>query len=76
MKNQVTIDTVNYFGDRGNTSDFNAKVFYRKNGKLYLAHVHIDFFNERVYIPRQPKECKILAGFETAININQFPKRK
>ena len=72
MKSQIEIETVNYFGDNGNANDFNAKVLYRKNGKLQLAHVHIDFFNQRVYITKQPKECKILAGFERAINENQF----
>lgn len=69
---KITIDTVNYIGNiEGN--DFNAKVLYTKNEKLYLAHVNIDFFNKRVYIPKQAKECKVLAGFEQAINEYQFP---
>jgi hypothetical protein len=74
MKNEITIEAVNYIG---NSSDrnFNAKVLYRKNGKLLLAHVDIDFFNQRVYIPKQAKECKVFAGFELAINKNQFPKK-
>jgi hypothetical protein len=46
-------------------------VLYIKTGKLYLAHVDIDFFNKRVYIPKQAKECKVLKGFEQAINENQ-----
>ena len=64
---KITIDTVNYFGD-DNSRNFNAKVLYRKNGKLYLAHVDIDFFNKYVYIPKQAKECKVLTGFQQAIN--------
>ena len=68
---KITIETVNYLG-HSNDRNFNAKVLYRKNGKLNLAHVDIDFFNKRVYIPKQAKECKILVGFENAINKNQF----
>ena len=66
----ITIETVNYLGD-SDERNFNAKVLYRKNGKLNLAHVYIDFFNKRVYVPKQPKECKIIKGFEQAINQNQ-----
>ena len=70
MKAQIIIWSVNYLG-HSDERNFNAKVLYRKNGKLNLAHVYIEFFNKRVYIPKQPKECKILAGFEQAINQNQ-----
>ena len=66
-KRSIAIETVNYLG-HSSDRNFNAKVLYRKNGKLYLAHIDIDYFNKRVYIPKQPKECKILAGFEGAIN--------
>jgi hypothetical protein len=71
MTTQITIDTVNYLGD-SKDRNFNAKVLYTKNGKLHLAHVSIDFFNKRVYVPKQAKECEVLAGFEQAINKNQF----
>lgn len=67
----IKIETVNYFGNLPGR-DFNAKVLYRKNGKLKLAHVYIDFFNKQVYIPKQPKECKVLVGFEQAINKHEF----
>jgi len=71
MKNKkITIDLVNYLG-HSSERNFNAKVLYRKTGKLYLAHVDIDFFNEIVYIPKQAKECKVLKGFKQAINENQ-----
>ena len=65
----ITIDRVNYFselGDYGN--DYNAKVLYRKDSKLYLAHVFIDFFNKRVQKSKQPREGKVLAGLDAAIN--------
>ena len=67
---KITIEKVNYFGN-DDTKNFNAKVVYNKSGVLYLAHIYIDHFNKRIYIPKQPKECKILAGFEQAINQNQ-----
>jgi hypothetical protein len=66
----ITIESVNYLG-HSYDRNFNAKVLYRKNGKLHLAHVDIDFFNKKVYIPKQPKECKVLKGFHQAINQNQ-----
>lgn len=66
----ITIETVNYFGN-DKSRNFNAKVLYVKNGKTYLAHVDIDYFNKRVYIPKQTKECKVLKGLEQAINKNQ-----
>ena len=73
MEAAIVIEQVNYFGHQKGVN-FNAKVLYTKNGKLNLAHVDIDFFNKRVYIPKQAKECKILKGFESAINENQFKK--
>lgn len=66
----ITIETFNYFGHEA-SRNFNAKVLYRKNSKLYLAHVDVDFFNRRVHIPKQPKECKVLSGFAEAINRHQ-----
>jgi hypothetical protein len=67
---EIEIEKVNYLGN-DTDRNFNAKVLYRKNGKLHLAHVDIDFFNKRVYIPKQAKECKVLKGLEQAINQNQ-----
>jgi hypothetical protein len=67
---KITIETVNYLG-HDYSRNFNAKVLYRKAGKLYLAHIDIDFFNKRVSIPKQAKECKVLKGFAQAINQNQ-----
>lgn len=67
----ITIESVNYLG-RDRSKNYNAKVLYRKNGKLNLAHIYIDYFNESVYIPKQPKECKILSGFNEAIQYNNL----
>ena len=72
MTNDITIESVNFFGNC-NTRNFNAKVLYRKNGKLYLAHVDIDYWAKEVFIPKQAKECKVLKGFIEAINNHKFP---
>lgn len=66
MANQIIIESVNYLG-RDRSRNFNAKVLYRKNNRLNLAHIYIDFFNENVYIPKQAKECKVLKGLHEAI---------
>jgi hypothetical protein len=69
MKATVQIEQINYFGESTGTTDFNAKVLYRKNGKLYLTHVYVDFWNRRVHEGNNnPKECKTLSGFMSAIN--------
>lgn len=67
----ITIETVNYLGN-DRSRNYNAKVLYSKNGKLNLAHIYIDYFNESVYIPKQPKECKILSGLNEAIQYNNL----
>jgi hypothetical protein len=69
LKASIKIEKVNYFGEKTGTQDFNAKVLYYKNGKMYLAHVFVDFFNKRVHEGRNnPKEHKALSGFMQAIN--------
>jgi len=61
--NNITIEEVNYFGNG------NAKCLYRKNGKLQLARIYIDFFNRKVYMSNeQDSSCKVLKGFPEAIN--------
>lgn len=72
--NDIEIETFNYFGN-SEDRNFNAKVLYRKKGKLYLAHIDIDYFNKRVYIPRQPREAKIVVGFEQAIHDHVFKNK-
>ena len=65
----IKIEKVNYFGQETGTDDFNAKALYTKNGKLYLAHIYIDFFNKRVHEGRNnPREHKALVGFMQEIN--------
>ena len=58
-KGKFGIEKVNYFPELED-KDFNAKVLYWEKGKLNLAHIYIDFFNESIYFPKQPKECKKL----------------
>lgn len=73
----VTIEKLNYFGQSTNSIDYNAKVLYKKYGKLYLCHVYVDYFNNRVYISKnQPKECKILVGIDHAVNEFIFGNNK
>ena len=68
MKAQVTIEQLNYFGETQSNQEYNAKVLYRKCGKLYLVHVWIDFFNKEIFVSlNQPKECKVLTGLKNAL---------
>ncbi len=65
----TTIEQLNYFGQSTLSNDYNAKVLYRKYGKLYLAHVWVCHFNKAIHVThKQPKECKVLAGLQTALN--------
>lgn len=69
MKVNIEITKVYYHGEKTGTDDFNAKVLYKKNGKTYLAHVYVDFFNRYIHEgANQPKECKVLHGLMTAVN--------
>jgi hypothetical protein len=72
MKTSITIESVNFLSGQTYADKFNAKVLYRKNGKLELAHVFIDYFNKQVFVPKQPKECKVLKGFNQAIQEHEF----
>lgn len=64
----IEIQSVNYLG-HSDTNDFNAKSLYTKNGKTYLVHIKVDYFNKRIYISKnQPKECKALVGLSQALN--------
>lgn len=70
MTSQITILNINYFGELEG-ENFNAKVRYTKNGKRYLACIYLDYFWKEVYFPKQPKECKVLAGLDQAIRIEK-----
>ena len=73
MKNSIEIEKINYFGDSFDRN-FNAKVLYTKNGNLYLCHIDVDHFNKRVHVPKQPKECKVLVGFEQKMTYEYYLK--
>jgi hypothetical protein len=79
-KSNIEILQVNYFGDINDpksgvyNQNFNSKVRYKRLGKTYLAHIEIDFFNRRIYIPKQPKEGKVYKGLLEALNKFQFNK--
>ena len=68
MTSKITIQNLNYFGEIEG-ENFNAKVVYTKNGKHFHACIYLDYFWKAVYFPKQPKECKVLAGLEQAIKI-------
>jgi hypothetical protein len=71
---KIQIDTVNYFGNIEG-ENYNAKVLYRKNGKLRLANIYIDYFWKRIYIPKkQHPECKVLKGLDLALFDHIFKK--
>lgn len=68
-KRNIKIEKINYFGESTNSNDYNAKCLYYKHDKLYLVHLWVDFFNQRVHISKnQPKECKALSGLSEAVN--------
>jgi hypothetical protein len=65
---------VKFSGSVVYNQNFNSKVLYKRLGKTYLAHIEIDFFNRRIYIPKQPKEGKVYKGLLEALNKFQFNK--
>ena len=65
---KVTIEKINYFGQETDSEEWNAKVLYRKGNKGYYAIIYIDYFNRRVYIPKQPKGAKALVGLQQALD--------
>lgn len=70
MASKIKIEKVSYFGyDETGSNEWNAKVLYFRDKKLYHAMIDIDFYNKRVYIPKkiQSKNCKIYSGLEAAL---------
>jgi hypothetical protein len=65
---KITIEKLNYFSSLQNNQDYNSKVLYYKNNKLYIAHVFVDFFNRSIYESKQPKEGKVLSGLMSELN--------
>ena len=65
----ITIEQYNYFGHVEDFGKLNAKVLYKKYGKLYICHVHMDFFNrDFIVIQDGAKENKALTGFRQAFH--------
>lgn len=76
MANTIEIQKVRYFGnDYTQSNDWNAKVIYKRNGKLHHAMIEVDFFAKQFYINKkiQATECKVYAGLHKALEkINYF----
>jgi hypothetical protein len=79
MKNSITIEKINYFGNNVTKSiDWNAKVVYSRNGKMFLAMIDIDFFAKEIYINKkiQTKECKIYSTLTNELKkLNYFNQK-
>ena len=74
MKNSIEIIAINQFSELNN-SDWNAKVTYTKNGKMYVACVYANSFWKRIEYPtKQQKGGKVLKGLHEAI-ISDYQKR-
>jgi hypothetical protein len=59
--NKIVIDKFNYFGELPD-ENYNGKVIYYKNDKLYYATVYVDLFHKRIYFDKQPKGAKVYKG--------------
>ena len=76
MKTKIKIEKINYFGEANTCSiDYNAKVIYTYNDKMYHAMIYIDYFNKKIYINKkiQNRECNIKPGLLIELNkLNHF----
>lgn len=61
--NKIVIDKFNYFGELPN-ENYNGKVLYYRNDKLYYATAYVDFFHKRIYLDKQPKGAKVYKGLQ------------
>lgn len=72
----IKIEKINYFGnDKTGSNDWNAKVLYTWNGKLYHAMIDVDFFSRDFFINKkiQASECKLVNGLLPALRkLNYF----
>ena len=74
MKNLIKIIETNYFSEL-NSTEWNCKVVYSKNGKTYVGCYYNDSFNKSIFFPqKQQKGCKALKGLDLAI-VEDFQKR-
>ena len=67
---KITFKEINYFEIP--VLNYNGKVKYQKYGKIYAANFFVDFYNQRIHIPKQPKYNKALAGLEQALFNHYF----
>jgi hypothetical protein len=78
MASKIKIEKITYFGyDETGSDNWNAKVLYFKDKKLYHAMIDIDFFSKKIYIPKniQSKDCKVYSGLEDALLKEELFKR-
>lgn len=70
---KIKIDKLNYFPELQENQDYNSKVLYYRNDKLYFAHVYVCFFNKEIFLSKQPKECKVYKGL--IYELNKYAKQ-
>jgi len=76
-KNKILIEKINYFGcEQTGSQDWNAKVIYYRNNKIFHAMIYVDYFNKDIYINKkiQTKECKVYSGLLNSLNYNEMVK--
>ena len=67
---KITLKQINFFGIP--VLNYNGTVKYEKYGKIYSAYFFVDFFNQKIDIPKQPKYYKALVGLEQALYNHYF----
>lgn len=67
----IEIISFKYFGEDSESTEWNARVVYKKNNKSYNCILFVDYYKKELFIPKkiQFNECKVLSGIEQAIKI-------
>jgi hypothetical protein len=67
---KTTIEKINYFGEKTESNDWNAKVLYRAtDGRLHHALIYVCFLSREFYISKkQHPECKVMPTLQRALN--------
>lgn len=70
----IKIEKINYFGKETNSTEWNAKVLYKRNGQLHHAMIFICFFSREIYINKkiQAPECKVYEGLLSALKKSNY----